>query len=106
MRLEKFLDQPDQTPAELVERIRRHLPRGTKTSTSTLSRLKRVPGQKQFRTASLTLALAIEKATDGQVRAEDLPLTSETKRLLRHLRDSARPLAPGITDPTPVGDAA
>jgi len=38
--------------------------------------------------AGLVLALRIESATDGQVRAEDLPLAPRTRAALRMLRST------------------
>jgi hypothetical protein len=103
MRLDDYLARDDASVTELAQKVRRHLPRGSRTTPSTLSRLKRTPGQKELRTASPLLALAIEKATDGLVKAEQVPLSRESRRVLRQLR-SASPLAP--TEPTPAGDAA
>jgi len=49
----------------------------------------RLRGKDPLRTASLALSLAIERATRGEVRAEDLPLTPGTRRALALLRASA-----------------
>jgi hypothetical protein len=90
VRLEDFQAAEGWTDDRIAREVRRYLPRGTKTGPSTISRLKRRSARKQVRHASVTLALAIEQATNGKVRAEDLPLTAESKRLLRTLRQSGR----------------
>jgi transcriptional regulator with XRE-family HTH domain len=41
------------------------------------------------RRASLSLLLQIERLTDGQVRAEDVPMSRDTRRALGHLRGSS-----------------
>ena len=67
-----------------------------RTSQSTINRLRN-----KRRKAGLALALRIEAATDGQVRAEDLPMTRKTRESLRILRATqtpAHPLAPLMGD--------
>lgn len=56
--------------------------------------------------ASLQLAISIERATNGTVRAEELPLTKSSRRALRALRAtelSSKPVSPseaqGATEP-------
>lgn len=87
MRLDEMLAQEGWSASRLALKVRRYLPRSArKTTPSTIGRLLRVGNRKQQRTASLELALAIEKATEGQVRAEELPLSHGTKRLLKVIR--------------------
>ena len=51
--------------------------------------ISRLIGAVPVRTASMALALAIERAPRGEVRAEALPLTTSTRRALALLRASA-----------------
>jgi len=92
MRLHRLLELPDWTASRLADETRRHLPRGSQTDPSTISRLSRsdtFKGERQqLRTASLALALAIEAATGGLVRAEELPITARTRATLKTLRTS------------------
>lgn len=99
VRLEQLLQERDErgrwTASRLAKAASRHLPRGKTVGPSTITRLRRDEGtrgdgggRRQTRTASLTLALAIELATDGRVRAEDLPLSRESRRLLKQLRQA------------------
>lgn len=57
------------------------LAKRTGLSVPTINRIKR-----RKRTAGLRTALSIEAATDGAVRAEDLPLTDDTRAVLSRLR--------------------
>ena len=52
-----------------------------RTSQGTISRL-----TQRRRKAGLGLALRIEKATEGLVRAEDIPMSPSARRDLRELR--------------------
>ena len=52
------------------------------TGQPTISRLRRRDGN-----GSLGLAIRIEKATDGKVRAEDVPLSKKSRRELRMFRE-------------------
>ena len=76
MKLERFLGQAglsDQQFADLLN-----------VDTSTVNRVR-----SGARTASLALALQIEAASNGQVRAEELPLTPRTQKALAGLRARA-----------------
>ena len=106
MRLDEYLSRNDLSDKDLAERVRRLLPRGARTNFSTINRLRRGSRRKQQRCASPTLALAIERATDGDVKAEELPLTNESKRLLRQLRAASETPAIVGTEPTPAGESA
>ena len=66
------------------------------TGQPTINRLRRGD-----RTASLGLAFRIERATDGQVRAEDVPLSKKSRRDLRLLRKSFQG-----SPPSDAGEAA
>ena len=90
MRIDDLLADPEWTEERLARAVRRHLPRGARTSASTICRLKR-GGRKQRRTASLELALAIERATEGRVGAEDVPLSAASRRMLREMRAALNP---------------
>ena len=90
MRIDELLADPAWTEERLARAVRRHLPRGARTSASTICRLKR-GARKQTRAASLALALAIERATDGKVAAEDIPLSPGSRRMLREMRAAAQP---------------
>lgn len=103
MRLDELLDRPDWTAVRLAREVRKHMPRSArKTTPSTIGRLLRAGSRKQVRTASVELALAIEKATDGLVRAQEVPLSAEAKRVMRVLR-APQPQAP---EPEPDGAGA
>lgn len=83
------------TATQLAAKVSRLTPRGSrKTNSATIGRLlpRGLSGEtrRQRRVASLTLALAIERATDGLVTAEEIPLSRASKRLLREIR-AARP---------------
>lgn len=54
---------------------------------ATVSRL-----EAEDRTASLILALEIERRTGGEVEAEHLPITPRTRRAIRRLRSQMRAL--------------
>jgi hypothetical protein len=95
MRLDELLDLDQWNTQRLADAVRRQLPRSArKTSPSTISRLRRGPGRKELRTASVELALAIERATGGLVKAHELPLSPEAKRTLRMLRPPTPPMDP------------
>ena len=63
-----------------------------RTTQSTVNRLR----NRKLK-AGLVLALRIEEATDGQVRAEDLPLAPRTRAALRMLR--SRQESPRVSVP-------
>lgn len=103
MRLDTYLGLDGKSASGLAREVRRYLPRGAKTTTpSTICRLLRSSDRKQQRTASLELALAIERATCGAVRAEDVPLSAEARRMLRVIRA----VHPTPTEPDGDGAAA
>lgn len=79
MNLDKLLSQPDWTEERLAELVRRAGLR--RTNQSTINRLRN-----RKRTAGLELALAIEAATEGQVTAEDVPLSRRARAGLRRIR--------------------
>ena len=106
MRLDEYLHRNDLRDAAFAKKVRAFLPRGARTNFSTINRLRRDAKRKQQRCASPTLALAIEHATGGEVKAEELPLTNASKRLLRALRAAAGTLPAAQPEPTPAGDAA
>lgn len=86
MRLDDLLKRKDWNATKLALRVRAHLPRSArKTSPSTIARLRR-GNRTETRTASAELALAIERATDGLVRAEEVPLSPEARRTLKLVR--------------------
>src|SRR5262245_2766877 len=100
MRLDQLLDDDESgwTATRLASEVRRFLPRGArKTTPSTISRLRRKGDRAQTRTASVELALAIERATDGVVTAEEVPLSTEARRMLRFVR-SQQQAAPSEDD--------
>ena len=76
VRLSEFLITPDWTQDRLASEAR--------TTQGTISHL--CAGTRK---ASLALALRIERATGGQVRAEDVPMTRRARVDLRELRASA-----------------
>jgi DNA-binding transcriptional regulator YdaS (Cro superfamily) len=94
MDLDRWLSQ-DGRPGEEV------FARRAKTTQSTVNRLR----NRKLR-ASLVLALRIEEATNGQVRAEDLPLTPRTRAALRSLRSRHAPPDPEPDAPTPAAASA
>lgn len=62
--------------------------------------LNRLRHRRRF--ASLEFALAIERATGGEVKAEELPLTGRTRVMLATFRAASS----RNTDPDPTGAAA
>ena len=80
MTIGAFLKRERWTETKLAHEVEKALP-GCSTSQTTIHRLKR----RQQR-ARLELALAIERATDGRVRAEEVPLTRASRRTLELLR--------------------
>jgi DNA-binding transcriptional regulator YdaS (Cro superfamily) len=56
----------------------------------------------EARTASLDMALRIEKATQGAVKAEELPISKASRRVLKALRSAALPAAPDATSPATI----
>lgn len=93
MTLDRYLSGDDVSEQALAEAARRHLPAGTKTNQSTINRIRH-----RERTAGLALALAIERATDGKVRAESLKLSPEDRRLLREVRSGCFQAVPPEKD--------
>lgn len=93
MKLDRLLATTDWTLEALADAVRAHLPRGSRTTAATLARLLRTETgtgpRRQTRTASLALALAIERATGGAVRAEDVPMAAASRGLLRNVRRAA-----------------
>ena len=87
--LDQLLDRQEWTVTRLCAEIAKT---GPKVWPSTLARLRRegVPEEQQ-RDASLSLALAIEQATEGMVRAEEVPLSARTRSALARLRSPAPP---------------
>jgi len=83
VKLDRLLSQPGWTEERLVAAVRRGGLR--KTSQSTVNRLRN--GK---RVAGLALALAIEAATGGQVKAEELPISRRTRSALRGVRASGQ----------------
>lgn len=83
MNLTKLLSRPEWTQEKLAAAVRK---RGQpKTTQATISRL-----VTRTRCASMEFALALEEATGGLVRAEDLPLSKRTWQALRRLRKMVR----------------
>ena len=81
-RLNRLLSLEEWTEERLAARVRKY---GLyKTNQSTINRLR-----KRTRCASLELALAIEAVTNGAVRAEVIPLSSDTRRALKRIRSLA-----------------
>ena len=81
MNLDRLLNHEGWTEHRLAEEVRQFLPRGAKTNQSTINRIRR-----RGRSAGLPLALAIERVTDGMVKAEELRLSPEDRRLLKEVR--------------------
>jgi len=96
VRIESYLSRQGWTAADLAREVRNHLPRGVRTNPATIHRLLRADTRagprRALRTASPELALAIERATGGAVRADEVPVSRATRRLLRAFR---RPQAAG-----------
>jgi len=94
MTIETYLARQGWTAADLAREVRHHLPRGVRTNPATIHRLlrgdTRAGPRRALRTASPELALAIERATGGVVRAEDVPVSRATRRLLRQMRPLRR----------------
>lgn len=87
MKLGDYLDREKLTEAAFCERVRKYLPRGSRLNRASLNRLYRGgEDRKPARTASLQVALAIEKASNGAVLADNLPLAPKTRALLRTFR--------------------
>ncbi len=80
MKLDRWLSRPGRTEEQFAAELRKCGLR--KTNQSTLNRIRN--GDRQ---ASLSLALAIEAVTRGEVRAEELPLSAATRRALRVVRE-------------------
>jgi len=76
MELLKAFEVTDWSAAKLADE--------TGTHRSTITRI-----ATNKRTASLGLALRIERITTGLVRAEDLPLTEQARNALQLIRDAA-----------------
>lgn len=88
MRLDELFEErkDEWSASRLAREVRRYLPRSVRTTPSTIGRLLRAAGRKQRRTASVELALAIERATGGLVSADEVPLSAAAKRVLRAIR--------------------
>ena len=86
MTIDRFLRSARWTEARLALEVRKTAP-DLSTSQATIHRLRR-RGQK----ASAEVAIAIELATDGKVRAEEVPMARVTRWALAQLR-STRPAA-------------
>ena len=78
VRLETFLRKRRWTYEMLAEELR--------VNRSTIHRL--LTGKKTQRNASLALAIGIERATGGVVRAEDVPLSKRSRAALREMRQA------------------
>ncbi len=74
MTLDRLLKEPDWTEERLAAAVG--------VDQSTVNRLRR-----RQRRAGLGLALRIEAATGGLVRAEDLPMSKEARRDLAQVRE-------------------
>lgn len=77
MKLDKWMERYDHTDESAATVLG--------CDRSTVTRLRT-----EARNASLALALGIEASTGGEVRAEELPLTEETRAALRLSRQSSR----------------
>jgi DNA-binding transcriptional regulator YdaS (Cro superfamily) len=75
MTLQKWCIRERVDDKELAKRV------GRRTHRATISKLRRRKSR-----ANLALALAIERATGGEVKAEELPLSAETRADLAALR--------------------
>lgn len=82
MRLETLMRREGWTDQRVAEAMGRAGHR--KVNAVTIYRLRT-----HRRTASADFALALERATGGLVRAEDVPITAKTRRILRRLRAGA-----------------
>ncbi len=79
MKLKTLLKRSDWTEERLAAELRKY---GLKTTRqSTINCIKN-----GTRNCGLQLALAIELATEGAVRVEELPLSKDSKRAMRQIR--------------------
>ncbi len=81
MRIDAFLEESGWTEQQLAAAAR--------SSQSTINRLKNDEME-----AGLELSLRIETATGGKVRAEDVPMTTDTRQALLAVRNAARAQEP------------
>ena len=79
MKLARLLLLPDWPEKRLVAELRRYGLK--KTRQGTVNRVRN-----GTRTAGLVLALAIEAVTDGEVKAEELPLSKRTRQAIKRIR--------------------